>query len=837
MNFTASAKRNMKKTYLIVAVLLQQVVWGANFDEPTEIRIRHSAYDAKELVLKGVGARGQLVVTGLYHDGDERDLTRKVKVTAQPAGVVEVSSDGWVKPLSDGEAILTATGPGGTSSTVRVRTSESGKIQRVNFPNEITPLFTKYGCNGGGCHGKSGGQNGFRLSLLGFEPDEDYEYIVKEGRGRRIFPAAPDRSLLLTKATNETPHGGGSKITKGSLDYELIKSWIAQGMPYGEEDDPVLEQVSVYPAQRVLDMNGEQQLVVTAKYSDGSLKDVTRSSIFEVNDEEVGEVDLNGHVKVFEQPGDLGVMIRFQSKVAVFRGIVPLGAPVDRLPPVANYVDTHVFKKLKAVGMPPSEISTDSTFLRRVSLDLTGRLPSLEKTKAFLADKDPAKRDKLIDELLDGPEYADFFAGKWSALLRNKRSKTSYQRGNFAFHGWIRDSLHQNKPYDQFVREVVAASGEIEQHPPVAWYREVKTVQNQLEDVAQLFLGTRIQCAQCHHHPFEKWSQEDYYKLSAFFSQVGREKSRFPDEDMIFHKRGQAKATNKKNNQPVQPAGLGAEPPELLVDDDPRHALVDWMSQKNNPFFAHTLVNRYWKHFFGRGLVDPEDDMRETNPSVNPELLEELASRFVAGNFDMKQLIRDICKSKTYQFSSVPNDYNAKDKHNFSRHYPQRLQAEVLLDSIDDLTLVRTGFSGLPPGTRATMLPDNSYNNGSYFLSVFGRPDNASACECERSGDASLAQSLHLINSKDIQSKLSSGSGRAQKLAKDKERTDAEKIEELYYVAFSRPPKQEELKLALDYLNREVENEEGKKGPADKGKSYEDIVWALFNTKEFLFNL
>ncbi|MEK9632291.1 MAG: DUF1549 and DUF1553 domain-containing protein [Opitutae bacterium] len=827
----------MSKTNFFLSLLLCNLALGANFDEPKEIEVRFSAYPEDTLSLTGIGARRQIVVTGKYHDGDERDLTRKVRMEARPAGIVEVTTDGWIKPLSDGEATVTIHAAGNLKSSIQVRTSESGQVQRVNFPNEITPLFTKYGCNGGGCHGKSGGQNGFRLSLLGFEPQEDYEYIVKEGRGRRIFPAAPGRSLLLTKATNETPHGGGSKIAKGSLDYNLLHSWIAQGMPYGEKDDPVLEEVAVFPAQRVMDMNGEQQLVVTAKYSDGSLKDVTRSSIFEVNDEEVGEVDLNGYVKAFEQPGDLGVMIRFQSKVTVFRAIVPLGAPVDDLPPASNYVDKHIFTKLKAVGMPPSEICSDSTFIRRVSLDITGRLPTVKATKAFLADRDPAKRDKLIDQLLDSPEYADFFANKWSALLRNKRTKTSYQRGNFAFHGWIRDSLDQNKPYDQFVREVVAASGEVEQHPPVAWYREVKTVQNQLEDVSQLFLGTRIQCAQCHHHPFEKWSQEDYYKLSAFFSQVGREKTRFPDEEMIFHKRGVAKATNKKNNQPVQPAGLGADSPELTVDDDPRHALVDWMSKDGNPFFSHTLVNRYWKHFFGRGLVDPEDDMRETNPSVNPELLEELASTFVANKFDMKQLIRDICRSKTYQFSSIPNDYNVKDKHNFARHYPQRLQAEVLLDSIDDLTQVRTGFSGLPPGTRATMLPDNSYNNGSYFLSVFGRPDNASACECERSGDASLAQSLHLINSKDIQNKLSSGVGRAQKLAKDKDRTDAEKIEELYYVAFARSPKKEELQLALDYLAREVENEKGQKTPADKGKSYEDIVWAIFNTKEFLFNL
>ena len=445
----------MIKTNCFLSLLLCNVALGANFDEPKGIEVRFSAFAEDELSLRGIGARRQIVVTGKYHDGDERDLTRKVRMEAQPAGIVEISKDGWIKPLADGEATVTIHAAGNLKSSVKVRTSESGKIQRVNFPNEITPLFTKYGCNSGGCHGKSGGQNGFRLSLLGFEPDEDYEYIVKEGRGRRIFPSAPDRSLLLTKATNETPHGGGSKISKGSLDYNLIHSWIAQGMPYGEKDDPVLAEVSVFPAQRVLDMNGEQQLVVTAKYSDGSLRDVTRSSIFEVNDEEVGEVDLNGHVTAFEQPGDLGIMIRFQSKVTVFRAIVPLGAPVDHLPPPANYVDKHIFTKLKAVGMPPSEICSDSTFIRRVSLDITGRLPTVEATKAFLADKDPAKRDKLVDQLLDSSEYAEFFANKWSALLRNKRTKTSYQRGNFAFHGWIQGQLGSK----QALRSIRSRSG------------------------------------------------------------------------------------------------------------------------------------------------------------------------------------------------------------------------------------------------------------------------------------------------------------------------------------------------------------------------------------------
>ena len=411
-------------------------------------------------------------------------------------------------------------------------------------------------------------------------------------------------------------------------------------MPYGDKNDPVLEEVAVFPSQRVMDMNGEQQLVVTAKYSDGSLKDATRSSIFEVNDEEVGEVDLNV-CQGFRTTGRSRRHDPFSEQGDRFPGNRALGAPVDDLPPLPNYVDKHIFTSLKRWAcLLPRSARTPLSFA--VSLDITGRLPSVKATKAFLADQDPEKRDKLIDQLLDSPEYADFFANKWSALLRNKRTKTSYQRGNFAFHGWIRDSLDQNKPYDQFVREVVAASGEVEQHPPVAWYREVKTVQNQLEDVSQLFLGTRIQCAQCHHHPFEKWSQEDYYKLSAFFSQVGREKTRFPDEEIIFHKRGVAKATNKKNNQQVEPAGLGADSPELRWMTT-RGTLVDWMSKDGNRSFPH-LGQSLLEAFFGRGLVDPEDDMRETNPSVNPELLEELASTFVANKFDMKQLIRDICR-------------------------------------------------------------------------------------------------------------------------------------------------------------------------------------------------
>jgi hypothetical protein len=385
------------------------------------------------------------------------------------------------------------------------------------------------------------------------------------------------------------------------------------------------------------------------------------------------------------------------------------------------------------------------------------------------------------------------------------------------------------------VREVIAASGDTEENQPVTWYRQVVTTTAQMEDTAQLFLGTRLQCAQCHHHPYEKWSQNDYFSFAAFFSTVTRKPGNAPGEEVIFPKRGVPTATNKKTGLPVKPAGLGGKAVELSADDDPRQSLVDWMSAPDNKLFAPSLVNRYWKHFFGRGLVDPEDDLRETNPPTNPELLDALARRFVDSRFDLKALVRTICKSSTYQLSSTPNKYNQNDKHNYSRYYPKRLTAEVLYDTVHAVTLSTPTFAGLPTGTRAVQLPDNSFNAANYFLQVFGRPDSASACECERSMDASLAQCLHLFNSKEIQDKLSGNAGRAALLAADA-RPDDQKVTELYERAYGRKPEPEEMSLAMNYLARTVKDKDGKDVPADKRQSYEDIIWAMLNTKEFLFN-
>ena len=804
------------------------------------------------LRLRGADARQQLLVNASFSTGALRDYTREVSYQTSPAGVIQVSKTGRVTPLAEGTATVTAKiqtprpdplpigwgeGVSNVTAKLAVTVEQFKDVSAVNFPNQVVPIFTKAGCNSGGCHGKSSGQNGFKLSLLGFEPTEDYEHLTMEARGRRLFPAAPDRSLLLQKATATLPHGGGKRLDVDSDDYKLLLRWIAQGMPYGKSTDPTVARIEVLPKERTLSFDGEQQLAVMAHYTDGTTEDVTRSALYEPNDKGLAKCDETGRLKVFSQPGDVAVMVRYQARVAVFRATVPLGAPVENLPPPKNFIDELVFKKLKTVGMPASEICDDSTFIRRACIDIAGRLPTAEETRKFLADKDPAKREKWIDVLLDGTDYADFFANKWSALLRNKRGAPTHKRGTYAFYDWIRDSLLVNKPYDQFAREIVAASGDLSQNPPVAWYRQVNNPNAQLEDTAQLFLGMRLQCAQCHHHPFEKWSQQDYYSFAAFFSQVGRKAGAQPGEEIIYAKRGIPTATNKKTKQPAPPAGLGDAPMKLSPDDDPRHALADWMSNKDNPFFARALVNRYWKHFFNRGLVEPEDDMRETNPPSNPELLNALAKDFIESRFDLKNLVRTICRSQVYQLSSLPNKFNVVDKQYFSRYYPKRLTAEVLLDAVDEATRSDSKFEGLPAGTRAVQLPDNSFNASSYFLAVFGRPDSSSSCECERSQDASLAQSLHLLNSKDVQDKLTSTNGCAAVLARETQRDDPLKVRELYAMVYSREPDAKELELALNHLGKPSQAKNGKNdAKPDKQQGYEDIIWALINTKEFLFN-
>ncbi len=699
--------------------------------------------------------------------------------------------------------------------------------QPVSFVNDVMPVLTKAGCNVGVCHAKAGnGQNGFQLSLLGFEPQEDLEHLVKEGRSRRLFAGVPERSLLLMKASGQVPHGGGIRLAATSEGYALLREWIRQGAPNDLKTAPNLVSIEIQPGKGSIKRGAEQQLKAIAKYADGSVRDVTTMALYEANDRAMADVSDRGLVKISDISGNVAVMVRYQGQVAVYSASVPLGAPVENIPSPKNFVDEHVFANLRSLGIPPSAVCDDATFLRRVALDIGGRLPTEDEAAAFLASADADKRDKFIDEMLRSPDYADFFANKWTALLKNRRDDASDTVSNFAFHAWVRDSFLANKPYDQFVREVLAATGTVIGNPPVAWYKRVKEPKQQIEDVAQLFLGVRMQCAQCHHHPFERWSQDDYYSLVAFFSQVGRKPSGTRGEDLIFHKRGIATAANMKTGVPLKPAALGDAIPAIAADEDPRLKLADWMSQKNNPFFAKSLVNRYWKHFFVRGLIEPEDDIRDTNPPTNPALLDALEKHFIASNFDLKELVRVMTQSRAYQLSEVPNEHNIVDQQNYSRYYPRRLQAEVLLDAIDRLAGTQTDFANLPPGTRAVGLPDNSYNASSQFLRVFGRPQGESVCECERVQSSSLAQSLHLLNAPEMKAKLAAATGRAERLAKEDKPAEA-KVRELYLAAFSREPRPQELKTAIEYLN-----EPGTAANAN----YQDLIWALINTKEFLFN-
>ncbi|MDX1967915.1 MAG: DUF1549 and DUF1553 domain-containing protein [Planctomycetaceae bacterium] len=709
---------------------------------------------------------------------------------------------------------------------------------RVSFVNDVVPVLTKAGCNVGVCHAKAGnGQNGFQLSLLGFEPQEDFEHLFKESRGRRLLPGAPDRSLLLLKASAQVPHGGGLRLDPASAEYALLRDWIRQGAESDLASAPRLVTFEVQPSRGTVPLKGEQQLRAIARYSDGSERDVTNLALYETNDPAMAEATSHGLVKVLDVSGKVSVMVRYQGRISVFSASIPLGAPVETLPPTKNFIDEHVFANLQELGIPPSDVCDDATFLRRVMLDIGGRLPTEAEATAYLSDAAADKREQIVDELLRSPDYADYFASKWTALLKNRRDDTSDIVSNFAFHAWIRDSLLANKPYDQFVRELLAATGTVIGNPPVAWYKRVKEPKEQLEDVAQLFLGVRMQCAQCHHHPFERWSQDDYYSLAAFFTQVGRKPSATRGEDLIFHKRGMATATNIKTGQALKPGALGDVMPAIAPDEDPRLRLADWMKSPSNPFFAKALVNRYWKHFFHRGLIEPEDDIRDSNPPTNPELLAALERSFIDSGHDLKALVRVITTSQAYQLSATPNGYNVVDRQNYSRYYPRRLQAEVLLDAIDRLSGTQTDFANLPAGTRAVALPDNSYNQSSPFLRVFGRPEGASVCECERVQSSSLAQSLHLINAADIKAKLAHPNGRAERLAKE-DRPPAEKIRELYLAAFAREPRPGELQTALDYLAEAPLGADGKPIDAPRAvrENLQDLIWALINTKEFLFN-
>jgi hypothetical protein len=756
------------------------------------------------------------------------DYSRAAKYKSSNTAVAEVSADGVVRPRSNGTADIVASF-GAQTAVAHVTVEGVGSEPPISFRSQIVPLFGKLACNSGGCHGKASGQNGFKLSLLGFDPDFDYLAVVEAGRGRRVSPAAPDASLLLAKSVAAIPHGGGARMTVDSPEYQFMRRWIEQGMHPGSKDDAQLVRIECKPKSGIMNRGSRQQMIVTAHYSDGRSRDVTREAQFKSNDLHIATVEEDGIISTEEGTGDTAVMARYLGFVDVFHITVPFASNQNAWPklPQGNRIDELVQAKWKKLQLVPSPLADDATFLRRAYIDCIGTLPTPAEVREFLADTDPNKRARAIDRILERNEYADYWAVKWGDILRNKRRGQDAQRGTFAFHAWIRNAFATNMPYDQFVRNIIAAQGTVDQHPPVIWYREVRNLVHQTNDTAQLFLGTRINCAQCHHHPYEKWSQEDYYHLQAFFARMGRKAGETANEPAIYVK-ADGTVRNPATNQLMAPRGLDG--PDVVVgdDEDPRQKLVDWMVAPENPMFARAISNRIWAHFMGRGLVEPVDDMRVTNPPSNPELLDYLARELVDHKFDLKHLIRLTMNSTAYQLSSDPHPRNIDDRQNYARAYPRRIQAEVMLDGMSQVTGVRERFERMPEGTRAIQLPDDDV--ASYFLDVFGRPSRETPCECERPKEANLAQTLHLLNSSDMQSKIGNKDGRIAALVKEKKSNDAI-LEELYLAAFGRLPRADEAKNVLAYVAAQTAEAQGDVRPA-----WEDVVWAMLNSKEFLFN-
>lgn len=698
---------------------------------------------------------------------------------------------------------------------------------QVDFRNEIEPLLGRYGCNAGGCHGKASGQNGFKLSLFGFDVAADYDEITKRGRGRRIFPSSPDNSLLLQKAVNALPHGGGKRFEIGSEPYQMIRDWIAAGAPASAPGVATVVKLELKPAERTFKPGETQQLIAQATYSDGTTRDVTKRVRFVSNLEVVASVTEDGLVSATDQSGEATVMAQFMGQVGVFNAIVPHGAPLTEIPGFTprNYVDRLAMEKWKKLGLVPSPPCDDATFLRRATLDVCGRLPTSDEVREFLADEAGDKRAKLIERLLESPDYPAFFALRWSAILRNSQLAGANQAA-YAFHNWIKDSIAKNQPYDEFVRGVVACSGEWQDAPAINWLWQNRDDQlhQTTADVAQVFLGTRLQCARCHHHPYERFSQEDYYGLAGFFTRLGRKSFGEPPPYFASASPTTGERSPLTDKTP-EPKYLDGEYAKFSAEEDPRQALVDWMAKPDNPLFAKALVNRLWGHFFGRGLVNEVDDLRQTNPPSNPELLDALAKDFVEHKFDTKHVIRTLLNSQVYQLSSEPGEKNRQDRQNFARFYGRRMMAEVFLDAVDQATGSKSRFGGMAASSRAVDLPHEGF--GSYFLDTFDRPRRVTTCECERSSGATLAQVLLLANSEEIENKLAAGEGKIAKLL-ERKLPMKELVDELYLGAFSRYPSPQELQTTLSFID--------KAGPMAQRQALEDVLWTLINSKEFMFN-
>lgn len=765
--------------------------------------------------LNSANGRQQILVT-VRKDDREFDVTRTATIQLVTDETAAVTGS-VLSAMADGktEAIVRS---GDDMLRVPVVVEGASSTHPVHFVNDVVPLFSKLGCNSGGCHGKASGQNGFKLSVFGFDPHADYASLSRESRGRRVFTGDPENSLLIRKAIGVTAHGGGRRCTPDSPDHKLLSNWIRQGMPWGDGSAPTVSSVRVEPADRVLERSADQQLLVTAVYSDGSTRDVTDAAAYSTNSPVIADVDPGGLVHTGTVPGPAAITVNYMGQVAASRILVPQSVPEGSFPELPkDPIDRMVWRELQRLGILPSERCDDSTFLRRTSLSVLGRLPSPSEVRAFLADDSSDKRSRMIDAQLDREEFADFQALKWADILLVDRVSLG-ERGAYEFHQWLRKQISENRPYDEWVRELLTATGVSGKYGPVNFYRAMRTPDELTRGVSQAFLGIRMDCAQCHHHPFEKWGQEDFYGMAGFFNGL-QQKKLSSTRELVFHA-GYRPTKMPQTENVVVTRPPGGEPIDTTAAD-PRVQLAEWMTAPENPMFARLVANRLWKQFLGRGLVDPVDDLRSTNPASNESLLTYLTEQVKENNFDLKSVMRLILNSQTYQRSSKSNESNHRDEQNFSHYLEERLPAEVLLDAICDVTDVPENFPGMPAGTRAVQVWDNRFP--SYFLDTFGRSARQSPCECGKSGAPTMSQALHLMNAPEISAKLSAKQGRLATLLANESSPD-DILNELALAAWARLPNDRERKAAARIFAQ-----------SDRRQASEDLLWAMLNSYDFLF--
>jgi len=698
--------------------------------------------------------------------------------------------------------------------------------ESISFIKDVMPVLNKAGCTSGPCHGGAKGKNGFKLSLRGYDPEFDYRAIVHEVAGRRVNRTEPAQSLLLLKPTNQLGHGGGLRLEASGRYHEIVLNWIRAGAPYGDPVGGMVTKLDVEPAELFTDEVGTTQaLKVVAHYADGSRREVTREAQYSSNLPEIANVNDDGVIKTLRR-GEAPLLVRYEGKLAVINVTTVRKDAVDWKPvPEWNYIDRHVNAKLQRLKTPPSELAGDAEFLRRVSFDLIGLPPTPAEVRAFLADRTDTrkKRAALVEKLMAREEFVNHWTVKWSDLLQVNRAKLG-DKGVWAFREWIQESLATNKPYDRMVRELITARGSTFKNPPANFFRFTGEPKLAMETTTQLFLGVRMVCAQCHDHPFEQWTQNQYFNLSAFFGAMALKGGEDSDEQVLYDKREEAEILHPKDGR-VMPAKFLYEAGKVGISEtDPRDSLAEWLTSKQNPLFAKSMSNRLWSYFFGRGIIEPVDDIRASNPPSNAALLDALTADFLAQNYDLRHMIRTIVNSRTYQLSYRANSWNAEDETNFSHALPRRLSAEQLFDAVHIATGSRPKFPQVPDGSLAQDIPDPSILRGS-FLDVFGRPERQTSCECERRSDMSLVQALNLLNGATIADAIADPDGGIARLllrgAKDREL-----VEELYFAALGRAPDSQELDQALTYIGK----------GASRGERAQDLLWALLNSNAFLFN-